>query len=276
MISKISLNKVASYKKLSVLETDKKVNLIYGLNGTGKSILSNFLYLPTHPDYKHSSVDGLDESHDILVYNETFIQDIFYESESLPGIFTLSKENKEAEQRIANAEKEINRIEKEKEVKEKELANEESHLTEIRKTAKNKIWEIKKDYTGGDRVLEFSLEGYKGDSNKLLTFIESIEKPESKPQKSIDQLKQEVQSLSGGNAQKYNLLPQISFTVHDIEQNDLFEKQIIGNENSSVAGLINKLGNSDWVKDGIKYLPKELNQEKEACPFASKKLSQKN
>ena len=38
MITKISLNKVASYKKPTVLETDKKVNLIYGLNGTGKSI----------------------------------------------------------------------------------------------------------------------------------------------------------------------------------------------------------------------------------------------
>ncbi len=39
MITKIGLNGVASYKSLSTLETDKKVNLIYGLNGTGKSIL---------------------------------------------------------------------------------------------------------------------------------------------------------------------------------------------------------------------------------------------
>ena len=39
MISKIVLKEVASYRKEAVLETDKKVNLIYGLNGTGvKSI----------------------------------------------------------------------------------------------------------------------------------------------------------------------------------------------------------------------------------------------
>lgn len=271
MISKISLNKVASYKELSVLKTNKKVNLIYGLNGTGKSILSNFLYSPTKPIYKYSSVDGLDESHDILVYNETFIQDNFYESESLKGIFTLSKENKEAKVRITNAEKEIKRIEKEKATKEKELAKEKGDIIQKQKSAKKKVWEIKKDYTGGDRVLEFCLEGYKSDGNKLLSFVESIEKPETKPKKNIEKLKHEVQSLSGENAQKYDPLSPISFTAQDTEKNSLFEKQIIGNENSSVSELINELGNSDWVKNGIKYLPSELNQEKEACPFCQEK-----
>lgn len=44
MINKITMNNVASYKKLTYLETDKRVNLLYGLNGTGKSTLSDFLY----------------------------------------------------------------------------------------------------------------------------------------------------------------------------------------------------------------------------------------
>ena len=35
MITKVTLNSVASYKKPAVLETDMKVNLVYGLNGTG-------------------------------------------------------------------------------------------------------------------------------------------------------------------------------------------------------------------------------------------------
>ena len=48
MITKINLNNVASYKSLTALETDKKVNLIYGLNGTGKSTLSNYLFGYTH------------------------------------------------------------------------------------------------------------------------------------------------------------------------------------------------------------------------------------
>lgn len=52
MITKINLNSVASYKSKTTLETDKKVNLIYGLNGTGKSILSNYLHKRTEENFK--------------------------------------------------------------------------------------------------------------------------------------------------------------------------------------------------------------------------------
>ncbi len=44
MIEEIKMDKVACYKNPVTFKTDKKVNLIYGLNGTGKSIISNFLY----------------------------------------------------------------------------------------------------------------------------------------------------------------------------------------------------------------------------------------
>ena len=42
MLSKITINNVASFKRSTTLETDKKVNLLYGLNGVGKSTLSSF------------------------------------------------------------------------------------------------------------------------------------------------------------------------------------------------------------------------------------------
>lgn len=35
---------VASFKHATSLVKDKKINLVYGLNGTGKSTISNFLY----------------------------------------------------------------------------------------------------------------------------------------------------------------------------------------------------------------------------------------
>ncbi|MDR2818110.1 MAG: AAA family ATPase, partial [Endomicrobium sp.] len=46
-----TLDKVASYKNKTSLETDKKVNLIYGLNGTGKTIIANYLDSPNNTDY---------------------------------------------------------------------------------------------------------------------------------------------------------------------------------------------------------------------------------
>ena len=267
MISKISLNKVKSFKNQAVLETDKRVNLIYGLNGTGKSTLSDYLYKNKDTDYKNCAIDGLSNDDDILVYNQTFINDNFFESENLNGIFTLSEKNKDIEIKIAEAEKELERVKGEKLIKEKELNTAKKNIELKKDAAKDKIWEIKKSYTGGDRVLEFCLDGLKNDGLKLLAFVEGLTKPANKPTKTIDMLKEEIQSLSGDSAQKYDVLNLILFNVKNIESDDLFNKQIIGNENSTVSELINKFGNSDWVKDGLEYLPDDIDDKNEICPF---------
>lgn len=185
MITKVTLNGVASYKKPVVLETDMKVNLVYGLNGTGKSTFSDFLYKQADQNFKACSIEGLNPDEEILVYNQTFIQDNFYQPESLKGIFTLSKENKEAETKILNAEKEIKKLDAEKIQKTADLKKETDAISEKHHKAKDKVWEIKKNYTGGDRVLEFCLEGYRNDGNKLLSYIESLKKPDSKPTKQL-------------------------------------------------------------------------------------------
>lgn len=270
MIAKISLNKVACFKKPAVLNTDKKVNLIYGLNGTGKSTISNYLYKSSDTKYNDCSITGLNDE-ELLVYNQSFIQDNFFEAENLNGIFTLSKTNKDAELKIANAQKEILKFEANKLNKEGEFQKTTSALSEKQSTAKTKVWEIKTKYSGGDRVLEFCLEGYKSDGFKLLTYIQSLKKPTESPTKTIDELKDEVQALAGDNAQKYIKLTAINFTAHESEYEPLFKKQIIGNENSTVAEFINKLGSSDWVKDGLKYVPSEIGTENETCPFCQEK-----
>lgn len=275
MITKINLNCVASYKSTTALETDKKVNLIYGLNGTGKSTLSGYLQKVNDHRFKDCAIEGLDENHEILVYNQTFIQETFFESESLKGIFTLSKENKEAETKIANAQKEIAKLESGKEAKGKELDAEKLSINQKLENAKTALWKIKTDYSGGDRVLEFCLDGYKGSKDNLFNHIVGLAKPNEKPTKSVDDLKNDLQSISGDNAQKHSSLPQITFIGQSVELETLFSKQIIGNENSTVSQLIKELGNSDWVKAGLKFLPEELNDENASCPFCQEKTISK-
>lgn len=102
---------------------------------------------------------------------------------------------------------------------------------------------------------------------KLLAFVEGLKKPENKPTKTIESIKQEVQALTGKNAQKYDSLSLVAFLSQGVESENLFRKEIVGNENSTVSDLINKLGSSDWVKDGLKYLPSEIDTENEVCPF---------
>lgn len=260
------MNNVASYKKPAILETDKKVNLIYGLNGTGKSVLSDFLYNKSNSCYNDCSIEGYNDE-EILVYNQSFIQDYFYEPDNLKGIFTLSKENKEAEEKVRTAEKEIKIFETEKQDKITEKLKYENDLNTKKQTAEQKTWEIKTKFTGGDRVLEYCLEGLRGQKDKLFSHIISIAKPDQKPDKTTDQLKKEVDAIQGSTAQKYELLPKITLTTSDTESNELFQKHIIGNENSTVAELIKQLSNSDWVKQGLGYLPETISQTGEKCPF---------
>jgi len=271
MITKINLNNIASYKSLTALETDKKINLIYGLNGTGKSTLSNYLQNLTDEKYKSCSVEGINQNHEILVYNHQFIQETFFEEENLKGIFTLSKVNKDAETKISNALKEIEKLESAKEIKSKELEIEKTSLNRKLETAKNAVWQIKTDYSGGDRILEFCLDGHKNSKDKLFNHIASLAKPTVKPTKSIEDLKDDLQSISGEKAQKHSILSEITFASQSVENENLFNKQIVGNENSSVSHLIKKLENSDWVKDGLQYLPEGELLENTNCPFCQEK-----
>ena len=104
---------VASYKRETTLETDHKINLIYGLNGSGNSTLSNYLYDRENIEFSDCSIEPqLDDNTKVLVYNQSFINDNFYQCEAQPGIFSLSKENKEAQKRIASYNKELDDLKK--------------------------------------------------------------------------------------------------------------------------------------------------------------------
>lgn len=270
MIEKIIMNQVTSYKSPTTLETDKKVNLIYGLNGTGKSTLSNYLYDKSSPAFSNCSVEGLNNE-EIHVYNQQFIKDYFHAPDNLKGIFTLSKENKEAAEKVRKAEQEIIELEAEKKIKSDAINTLNSDLTQKKQNAENKTWEIKIKFAGGDRVLEYCLERLKGQKETLYNHLAGIIKPLQQPDKTIDQVKKEVEALQGSNAQKYDTLPIISFKAYQVELNQLLQKAIIGNENSTVSELIRKLGNSDWVKTGLGYLPEIIEENGEACPFCQEK-----
>ena len=273
MISKIVLNGVASYKKEAVLETDKKVNLLYGLNGTGKSTFSEFLYEQSGARFSQCRIEGLEDNDTILVYNKKFVQDIFYEPQGIHGIFTLSKGNAEAQKAIDNANAEVKKLtEQKRKIEEKRAKDRQKHLGEIEEY-KKQVWKIKTEYTGGDRVLKFCLDGLKGNKETLFKHLVSLEKKEGEIDYSVDDLKKEAQQLQGEN-QSRQILSKVLINIDDIEQSELLSKVIVGNKNSSVATVIEELGNSDWVNTGIKYV--HIDGEKGLCPFCQQKTITQN
>jgi wobble nucleotide-excising tRNase len=264
------MSNVASYKAAVSLETDKKINLIYGLNGSGKTVLSSFMYDPQNPDYTACKVEGLN-GEKVLVYNEKFIQDNFFETENLKGIFTLSQENKTAEEAILKAKIVIKELEEivQKATNDKQ-ANEMARQR-VQMEAENRIWEIKTTYTGGDRVLEFCLEGLKGRKESLFNHLISISKPVEQPQSTVESLRKEVELIQNQGDEEIGQLDLVNFSGEKIENDDSWHTILVGNENSAVAGLIERLNNSDWVKEGLSYLGPVEGPESLICPFCQKK-----
>ncbi|EHZ7122023.1 AAA family ATPase [Vibrio vulnificus] len=266
MITQINLGDVASYRNTTTLNTDKKVNIIYGLNGTGKSTFSNYFYAPDDPKYKDCS--HTNDGCKVLVYNQKFIQDNFYSKDSIDGIFSLSKENKEAKEKVEQLGKDIDQLSEKSKGYQADIDKQVGTLKKAKDTAEKKAWEIKTNYSGGDRVLKFCLERLMGNKTVLFDHLVSVPLPAVKPIKTIEQLKEEAAAIDGDKATTYTVLPKISLSELLPEELELLKEIVIGNEDSPIAKLINQLQNSDWVSNGLQYL---ADIEDETCPFCQSK-----
>lgn len=268
MITKISMKNVASYKDEAILETDKRINLIYGLNGAGKTQVSKFLANPNNESFQDCKIEGL-SNEKILVYNQDFIDENFYNTDRQQGIFTLSKENANAKQEIENLQKDLEELKTNQAEKEKELKEKQEDISKIENNFKDDIWKIKQKYY--DDFKRF----FKGISKRepYFEFItpkieEALSLEITNQNINLDELKKQYDILTDTTQAKLENINEISnIGFNNIENNAIFNEVIIGNQDSVVANLINNLGNGDWVKTG---LDKYVSQDSQTCPFCQK------
>jgi wobble nucleotide-excising tRNase len=272
VITELNINGVASYKSKSILSPTRKTSLIYGLNGAGKSTISEFLYNQSEPRFAKCSVK-LSQPCDFLVYNQSFLNDYFYEEDNLKGIFTLSKENKVALQQIEAETKELEKHRAAQQENSAASSANSAKLDQEKSKASTKIWEIKTKYAGGDRVLEFCLDGLKK-TDLLFQHVLGLSLPEAAPDYTADDLKTEASSIEGEGAVTYNKVPNISAGWLSIEGNPLWSKIIVGSQEGSVAEFIAKAGNFDWVSEGLQFVSNDKDQQE--CPFCQQETITKS
>lgn len=273
MITKISLKNITSYGEIpGILQTDKRINLVYWLNGTWKTTISNYLQDRNNPIFSDCSLDWL-WNEKVLVYNQKFIDENFYESTTQKWIFTLSSENREAEEKIEKANEEIEKLKLL--IKNEanwtwlyyDLEKTKNDLEQIKNTAQEKLWEIKNTYSWWDRVLEFCLEGKKGSKESLFQYINSINKPTQQPATTIEQLKQDAATITGDSVvYDETLIETIGEDFENLWNQDILQEVIVWKEDSIISDLIKKLNHSSWVKQWLSYTQKPTT-ENEVCPF---------
>src|SRR5690554_4247846 len=114
MISKIRLEGITSYKEAVEIDDLKKLNFFYGNNGSGKSTIGKYLYhLIASEDKKYLNINlchqtGFEsKKHELLIFDENFIERNFIEKENLNGIFSLDEKNEEIDIIINTEQKKI-------------------------------------------------------------------------------------------------------------------------------------------------------------------------
>lgn len=265
MLTEIKLNGFASFKHETCLQTDKPVNFVYGLNGTGKSSISRYLAHRDDPKYAQCSITPAIDSdkEEILVYNQDYISENFVEPIHQSGIFTLSKENKKAYDAIQKANQKLAELEEQDKAIEEAQKKSDSNFASAESQAKDQLWELKTTYSGGDRVLDYCLEGYKGSKASLFNKVKETEVKKDEVLRPIETLKQDLIQLTSVEGKSYPLLPELPNLPIKEEDILLLKKVIVGNQDSTISAVMEEFANATWVKRGIDYIDKDGHR----CPF---------
>jgi len=268
MISNIKVHKVASYENPVEIKKLSKFNFFYGLNGTGKTTLSNYLGSDVEDaDYSECEIwpESIKKTHQIHVYNQKYIDRIFRSNPKQPGIFTLGEKDVKAEQRIEAAQAEKDKYEQKLEPLLGIIKDIEGLLDSSEIEIQDSIWENEqpRKIVG---PLEFCVKG----ALHKETFFEKIsDKTFSVEDEkiAIEDLEEEAIKLEEQDITEKPIFETLPL-LKDLEDLEILSQKIIGKNDSYLSDLIDNLDNFSWVKKGIEnYLERT-----DDCPFCQQRI----
>lgn len=271
MIKKIVLKDIASYDKTGVIiDGLTKLNYFFGNNGSGKSTIAKYIQSIDNENskelYPSCSQDGFNPDQDeILVFDQTFIDDNFKNNDNLKGVFSLNEANAVVDKKIKSNEKEI----ADNENKKMEIEAEVENLT----NEKAALYDRTCDYCFNKRDIfksfsKIKLE-YSGNKKSNLSNIEKLIK-NTIPQHQLDDIRKLYKQLYEEQLTFIDVhINEQLFEYLINSQNELAEllkKIIVGKEDVKLSKMIEEFGLKQWVAQGKTFLEKTKN----ICPFCQK------
>ena len=259
MINRITLQGVTSYSGNTpqVIDNLNRINCFYGLNGSGKSTIAKYLQSPAEPGYSSCSTTPTLGT-EVFVYNQKFVKDNFWDSKELPGVFTVNEDNVEAERAIENAQAKIKVLEASQKALKKKADDIKERKTNEQTNLENKVWIEKDKFV--KTPLEFCLDR----KQRKNLFLDAIrEAGVASDDVTIEKLTFQAEELEKPDISPKQLLPLVSFDGASIETDSINTEIIIGSSSSYLSSLIEKVGHSDWVREGLTHYEKSEG----VCPF---------
>lgn len=267
MIKKIQIQNVATYgtnpEELAEL---KKINFIYGSNGTGKTTISRVI--ADCDSCQDCSLDWYGGGPiDRLVYNRDFVEQNFNQPDELKGIFTLGEKDKDTLDKITTAKIDLNNLKQEIINLKADLKGKSgdggkiAELADMEAEFETKCWNLKLRH---DEKFQGPFTGFRSKKSDFKEKLLAESNRNCSAVVSLSNLVKNAETIFGESPQTVSILSVSNgadLLAH--ESNSILKKKVIGKADVDIATLIQKLGNSDWVKQGHElYYSKEL-----VCPF---------
>lgn len=269
MIESIFLVNEGAYDATGTkLEELKKLNYIFGSNGSGKTTISRVVEgTGSFPDCKISWTGGA--ALETRVYNKDFVEKHFDAESSIKGIYTFG-ENIEVATRIKTLKGEADKIDAKLKNLRKILIGEdgESGKKKERETLDTLLLQNVWDAKGKFSELKDAFTGLNSDKKKFRDRYLIEASSNTTTLREMTELRDDAEIVFSGALTTASTLPdQDSSKVTALEGAAILKKKIIGKEDVDIAGLIETLGNSDWVQQGRHF----FDQLEDQCPFCQQK-----
>lgn len=268
MIKSIAMKNCATYPAEGIIiENCQKINFFYGPNGSGKSTISNFMHSQTEPQYSMCEINWDNNTPtDIVVYNRDFRTRHF--KEDIAGVFTLGEATIEEI-------KALDEMKKERDKKQEDYANRTNSLNkkkaeeqQYKDNFRDTVWNTILKQNETDFQEAFS--GFRSSKEKFRDEVIVRYKKSHSSSETRESLKQRSNTLFSRKPEKCNLInisvSELISKLTTIENDSIWRKLVVGNQDVPIAKLIEHLDNADWVNKGRVYIG-----EGGVCPFCQQK-----
>jgi wobble nucleotide-excising tRNase len=246
----------------------KPINFIFGTNGAGKTTISRVIANPGA--YASCGViwkQGRELA--CLVYNSNFVARNF--ASQLPGIFTLGETERDTLDKIEAAKTKAAGFRNDIAQLEGTLgpadgsSGKRGDLRMLRSQFEADCWKMK---TKHDPHFKEAFIGVRNAQAKFCDRVLSEMAGNTAGLVALEELKRKAATLFAEGLEPHSAIPTIDVTdLLATEALPVLTKKVVGKQDVDVAALIRRLGNSDWVQQGLPYLGQGSQ-----CPFCQQEV----
>ncbi|EAU56011.1 hypothetical protein SPV1_04303 [Mariprofundus ferrooxydans PV-1] len=209
-----------------------------------------------------------------MVYNRDFVESNFDQSSELKGVFTLGESDMSLLQQIddAKAEKdsltaEILRLKRTLEGNDGE-GGKRAELAALEQRFQEVCWRLKNSF---DEHFQGAFQGVRNSKERFTARLMSEAETNTASAQALEYLRQKASSVFGETpSPEGEIDPPSSDVLLAYESNPILGRVVVGKSDVDIAAMIERLGNSDWVRQGRSFF--DINDGH--CPFCQRETEE--